>query len=72
MQCCVVLNDPVSERARGEMRCGGVFVFTDKTSSIIMAAEAKLSFFTWRYCHYFTFVEQKGKNVALLLQLIRQ
>ncbi len=72
MQRCVVLNLPVSERGREETRCGGVFVFTNNktsTSIIMAAAESKLSFFTWRYSHYFTFVEQKEKNVLVKCNL---
>ncbi len=39
------------------------------TSIIMAAAEAKLSFFTWRYSHYFTFVKQKEKNVLVKCNL---
>ena len=45
----------------------GVFVFTNKT--IMAAAELKSSFSAWRYCHYFTFVEHKEKNVLVKCKL---
>lgn len=47
---------------KGVLRCGGVYIYNNM-------AEPRASFFSWKFAHYFSFVEQKERNVYVKCNL---